>query len=92
MQSFEGAYKSKFGSEMMNALPHFALTGYDQGVFFIGGVYKFKSAFLGARNQIYNSPLQTPYYFSKTPFGGFRNDAYMLIHYQTTGGIETFTY
>lgn len=92
VQSFDKAYKSKFGVEMMNALPHFALTGYDQGVFFIGGINKFKSAFMGARNQVYNTPLQTPYHFGKTPNGGFRNEAFMLIHYQTNGGIETFTY
>lgn len=92
VQSFERAYKSKFGVEMMNALPHFALTGYDQGVFFIGGIHKFKSTFIGARNQVYNTPLQTPYYFGKTPNGGFRNEAYMLVHYQTNGGVETITY
>lgn len=92
IQSFQNAYKSKFGVDMMNALPHFALTGYDQGVFFIGGVYKFKGQFYGARNQIYNTSLQTPYHFSKTPNGGFRNDAYLLVHYQKNGGIETINY
>jgi ABC-type branched-subunit amino acid transport system substrate-binding protein len=92
IQSFQNAYKSKFGVDMMNALPHFALTGYDQGVFFIGGVYKFKGQFYGARNQIYNTSLQTPYHFSKTPNGGFRNDAYLLVHYQKSGGIETINY
>ena len=92
IQSFQRAYKTKFGADMMNALPHFALTGYDQGVFFIGGVYKFKGQFYGARNQIYNPSLQTPYHFSKTPNGGFRNDAYLLVHYQKNGGIETINY
>ena len=92
IQSFQNTYKSKFGVDMMNALPHFALTGYDQGVFFIGGVYKFKGQFYGARNQIYNTSLQTPYHFSKTPNGGFRNDAYLLVHYQKNGGIETINY
>ena len=92
IQSFQNAYKSKFGVDMMNALPHFALTGYDQGVFFIGGVYKFKGQFYGARNQIYNTSLQTPYHFSKTPNGGFRNEAYLLVHYQKNGGIETISY
>ena len=92
IQSFQRAYKTKFGVDMMNALPHFALTGYDQGVFFIGGVYKFKGQFYGARNQIYNTSLQTPYHFSKTPNGGFRNEAYLLVHYQKNGGIETISY
>ena len=92
IQSFQNAYKSKFGVDMMNALPHFALTGYDQGVFFIGGVYRFKGQFYGARNQIYNTSLQTPYHFSKTPNGGFRNEAYLLVHYQKNGGIETISY
>jgi hypothetical protein len=92
IQSFQRAYKSKFGADMMNALPHFALTGYDQGVFFIGGVYRYKGTFYGERNQIYNTSLQTPYYFSKTPNGGFRNEAYLLVHYQTNGGIETISY
>ena len=61
-------------------------------VFFIGGVYKFKGQFYGARNQIYNTSLQTPYHFSKTPNGGFRNEAYLLVHYQKNGGIETISY
>ncbi len=92
IQSFQRAYKSKFGVDMMNALPHFALTGYDQGVFFIGGVYKYKGTFYGERSQVYNTSLQTPYYFSKTPNGGFRNEAYLLVHYQKNGGIETISY
>lgn len=92
VQSFQQAYKTKFGVDMMNALPHFALTGYDQGVFFIGGIYKFKGGFFGARNQVYNTPLQTPYYFVKTPNGGFRNDTFLLVHYQKNGGIETINY
>lgn len=92
IQSFQRAYKSKFGVDMMNALPHFALTGYDQGVFFIGGVYRYKGTFYGERSQVYNTSLQTPYYFSKTPNGGFRNEAYLLVHYQKNGGIETISY
>lgn len=92
VQQFQRNYKERFGSDMMNALPHFAATGYDHAMYFIGGLYKYKENFQGTRSQLYATPLQTPLYFSKTPSGGYRNNAFQLIHFKPYGAIESISY
>lgn len=92
VQSFAAKYKVNFKADMMNALPHFAATGYDQAMFFIGGLYKYGEAFNANGKQIYSTPLQTPYNFIKTPSGGYRNKAFQLIHFKTNGSIDAITY
>ena len=77
VQQFEKRYRWAFHQDMMNALPHFAATGYDHAMYFIGG----KSQW-----------MQTPLKFQKTPGGGYRNKAYMLIHYKNDGGIDAIQY
>lgn len=89
---FEMQYKEKFGTDMMNALPHFALTGYDQAIFFLGGMHKYGTDFKANQNQMYATPLQVPYKFVKTKDGGYRNKAFMLIHFKTDGSIDALNY
>jgi len=77
-QSFLAKYKVNFGQDMMYALPHFALTGYDHAMYFIGN-----------RRQW----LQTPLIFIKQGAnGGYRNTAFMLVHYKPNGAVEAVTY
>lgn len=77
-QSFLAKYKVNFGQDMMYALPHFALTGYDHAMHFIGN-----------RRQW----LQTPLIFIKQGAnGGYRNTAFMLVHYKPNGAVEAVTY
>ena len=92
VKQFEQQYKEKFGSDMMNALPHFAATGFDHAMYFIGGIYKYKKDFKGLRTQLYATPLQTPLYFTKSKNGGFRNNAFQLIHFKPMGAIESISY
>lgn len=76
-QELANKYKEKFGQEMYHALPHFAITGYDHAMYFIGN-----------RNQW----VQTPLKFVKQGNGGYRNKAFMLIHYKQNGGVEALSY
>ena len=76
-QQFEQKYQQNFGCSMMHALPHFAATGYDHAMYFIG-----------SRGQWLQSPLN----FAKTSNGGYRNKTFMLIHYKNNGGIEALSY
>lgn len=74
---FAQDYRSAFHHDMMNALPHFAATGYDHAMYFIGGKTQW---------------MQTPLKFVKTTNGGYRNKAFMLIHYKQDGGIDAIQY
>ena len=76
-QEFEQKYRWRFHQDLMTAQPRFALTGYDHAMYFL------------ASNRQW---VQTPLNFVKTPKGGYRNKAYMLIHYKTNGGIDALTY
>lgn len=91
--TIETRYRQAFGEDMTKAIPHFALTGYDQAMFFIGGIYKYGKQFTGARGQQYAAPVQTTYNFSKaTKDGGYRNTFFQFIHYRPDGGIESIAY
>ena len=76
-QRFAQNYRNAFHHDMMNALPNFAATGYDHAMYFIGGKTQW---------------MQTPLKFIKTPNGGYRNKAFMLIHYKQDGGIDALQY
>ncbi len=77
-QQFAQKYRQNFGDDMMPSLPHFALTGYDHAMYFVG-----------SRGQWLQSPLN----FVKTSTnGGYRNRTFMLIHYKNNGGIEALSY
>lgn len=70
-------YREMFHEDMSYALPHFAITGYDHAMYFIGN-----------RRQW----LQTPLKFEKKGGGGYRNKAFMFIHYKPNGGIEALNF
>ncbi len=76
-KEFEQKYRWRFHQDLMIAQPRFALTGYDHAMFFIGNS---------------NQWLQNPLKFFKQGNGGYRNKAYMLIHYKQDGGIESLSY
>lgn len=92
-KEFEREYKENFNVDMMNALPHFALTGYDQAVFFIGGIAKYGKDFKGLRSQQYATPLQTQYNFGRqSAKSGYRNVNFQFIHFRQNGGVESLTF
>lgn len=76
-QEFEKKYRWRFHQDLSIALPRFALTGYDHAMYFLAGNRQW---------------VQTPLQFYKQPNGGYRNKAFMLIHYKNDGGIEAISY
>lgn len=90
--AFENAYRRWFKSDMREALPRFAITGYDQASFFIAGLYRFGSNFSGSFQQQPVKPLQTPLKFKRVANGGMQNSAFMLVHFTRNQTIESINY
>ena len=56
----ERSYRNWFKSDMRQALPRFALTGYDHAQFFIRGLHKYGDKFVGTKQQnVYTCLLYT---------------------------------
>lgn len=91
-QGFEQNYKRWFKADMMHALPRFALTGYDQGRFFIEGFSKLGKQFKGTKGQSDYTPLQTKLLFQPVGAGGAQNAYFQLVHYTPQLTIETLSY
>ena len=82
-RSLEKLYETYFKAPMMqNALPRFALTGYDHMMFFLKGMDKYGPEFHGYANQSTYSPVQTPLMFERLGYGGYQNRAFMLVHFK----------
>jgi LysM repeat protein len=88
----ENAYRKWFHSDMQQALPRFAITGYDHTQYFVRGLKKYGKAFVGAKWQNVYSPLQNQLRFVRAgEKGGLQNTGFMLVHYKA-GGAETINY
>ena len=92
--SLESKYEKSFGAKMQqDALPRFALTGFDHAVFFLRGLHKYGKKFDGAAKRFGYQPVQTPLNFEQTAKGGGRqNHAYLFVHYKPDGTVETINY
>lgn len=91
--ALESSYRGWFKSDMRTALPRFALTGYDHGRFFIGGLDKYGDKFTGAASQATHTPVQTPLKFTTSGAGGGHQcSSFMLVHYKVGQGMETINY
>ena len=90
--NLENSYRRWFKSDMRQALPRFAITGYDQAQFFIRGMHKYGSKFTGTKQQSTYTPLQTPLKFYNVNGGGMQNGAFMLVHYKTNRTLESISY
>jgi len=88
----ERNYKKWFERDMdADALPRFALTGFDHACFFIGGYSQFGASFTGAKGQMTYKPVQSPLKF-KTAGKGHKNVNFMFVHYKTDRTIESVNY
>lgn len=85
---FERNYRHWFQADMLYALPHFALTGYDQASFFLQGLRSFGKGFTGSKSQNRHRALQSPLHFSRVGDGGYQNDSFLLVHYRYDGKLE----
>ena len=90
--SLERGYRQWFKSDMRQALPRFAITGYDHAQFFIRGMHKYGANFAGTKQQNTYTPLQTPLKFHYVKGGGMQNAAFMLVHYKPNHTIESISY
>lgn len=89
---FERNYRHWFKSDLRQALPRFAITGYDQAQFFIRGINKYGNNFNGSAQQSVYIPLQTPLKFKRFAKGGLQNNAFVLLHYKPNRTIDTISF
>ena len=88
----EKKYEAHFGQKMQqDALPRFALTGFDHAVFFLRGLNRHGKDFDGSAAS--EKPVQTPLRFEQAAKkGGRQNATFMFIHYKADGKIETINF
>ena len=92
-EAFEKLYLETYGEPMKaDALPRFALTGYDQTMFFIRGLKQYGSQFVGTAAQAGYKPLQTRLNFGRVGQGGYKNKNFQLVHFLPNQTMEAITY
>lgn len=92
VQRIERNYRKWFKQEMQQALPRFALTGYDHANYFLQGLHKYGEGFKGSKSEAASTPVQTQLHFVKHAEGGMQNANFVLIHYKTNQNIESISY
>ncbi len=85
-------YRWNFHADMMQALPRFAVTGFDHTMFFLKGIYQQGKSFTGAAGSVGYIPVQTPLKFERIANGGYLNKSMLFVHYKPSHQIETITY
>jgi hypothetical protein len=89
----EQQYRRWFRTDMQQALPRFALTGYDHAEYFLRGLHEHGLWFNGSRSASTYVSLQSPMHFVKVGTdGGLKNTAFMLVHYKKNGTSESINY
>ncbi len=90
-QQLESTYRRSFGVSMQDAIPRFAITGYDQAMYFLRGLHRSGRDFVGGEQSVGN--VQTNYRFEKVgDRGGYQNKFFMFIHYNRNKSISTIVY
>ena len=88
----ERNYQKWFEKDMSaDALPRFALTGFDHACFFIGGFTQFGKNFNGGKGQMTYKPVQSPLKF-RSAGKGHKNTNFMFVHYKNDHTIESVNY
>lgn len=82
IRKIENDYIAYFGQPMQQSIPRFALTGYDQLMFFVKGINEYGAQFHGLASQNKYTAVQTPYSFQKVGNGGYQNNTFMLVRYK----------
>ena len=91
VQDIEKRYRANFSTGMINALPRFAITGYDHAMFFIRGMARQGDDFIGGATD--RKTLQSGLKFVRAAAGGgMKNAAFMLVHYNRDKSISTITF
>ena len=80
-QRLEDAYLKYFHTPMQAAIPRFAMTGYDQTMFFVRGMHQYGKSYAGQKPATF-VPVQTPFLFERQGNGGYQNHNFMLVHFK----------
>ncbi len=88
----EQKYRWNFHADMMQALPRFALTGFDHAYFFLMGLHKYGKSFNGAAGMFGYPPVQTPLAFERMGNGGLQNHSMVFVHYTPDHRVETINF
>lgn len=89
----EQKFRWTFHTDMQQALPRFAITGFDHAYYFIKGLHMHGKQFNGARGVVGYTPIQTPLHFERVAEGGgYRNGSILFVHYTTGHRIETLNF
>lgn len=88
----EQKYRWNFHEDMMQALPRFAITGFDQAYYFIKGLHLYGDKFNGARGMAGYTPIQTPLHFERIGNGGYQNRSILFVHYTPGHKVETINF
>ena len=88
----EQTYRWNFHSDMQNALPRFALTGFDHAYFFLRGLHKYGKSFNGSAGMFGYTPVQTPLVFERMGNGGLQNHSLLFVHYLPEHRVESIKF
>lgn len=88
----EQKYRWNFHADMMQALPRFAITGFDHAYYFIKGLHMYGKVFVGPRGVVGYKPIQTPLHFERIGDGRLQNRGLLFVHYTPGHKIETINF
>ena len=82
-------YRWNFHTDMMTALPRFAITGFDHAFFLLKGIHIYGKNFSGGAGMVGYTPIQTPLHFERIGNGGLKNKSMLFVHYLPERKTET---
>lgn len=82
-------YRWNFHTDMMTALPRFAITGFDHAYFLLKGMHIYGKDFTGASGMVGYQAIQTPLHFERIGNGGLQNRSVVFVHYLPEHQTET---
>lgn len=89
----EQKFRWNFHADMQQALPRFALTGFDHAFYFIKGLKTRGADFKGAKGTVAYTPIQTPLRFERVAEGGgYQNRSMLFVHYSPGRRVETINF
>lgn len=91
-QRVQQKYRWNFHQDMMDALPRFAITGFDHAMFFLQGFHRYGKDFTGAPGTLTYEPVQTPLRFGRIGNGGLQNRGLLFVHYLPEQRVETINF
>lgn len=85
-------YRWNFHQDMQQALPRFAITGFDHAMFFLLGLHRNGADFNGMLGSVNYTPIQTPLRFERIGNGGLKNRSLLFVHYKPEHQVELISY